>query len=206
MFVVGLTGGIGSGKTAVSDRFAKLGIEIVDADIASRVVVEPGSEAISKITEHFGATVIQKDGTLDRAALRKKIFENNDEKAWLENLLHPLIGLEIITQLENAKSPYVLFVSPLMVEINQVALTDRLIVVDVPESVQLERTIQRDDNDATQVKAIMASQASREQRLAKADDIILNTQGMDYLDQEVSQLHDKYLLLAQEKQQRANTV
>lgn len=201
MFVVGLTGGIGSGKTAVSDRFAELGIEIVDADVASRVVVEPGSEAITKIAEHFGSDILLADGNLDRAALREKIFRDKTEKSWLEALLHPLIGMEIIQQLENAQSPYVLFVSPLMVETKQTALTDRLIVVDVPEKLQLKRTMQRDDNDAEQVKAMMTSQASREQRLEKADDVIVNTQGLDFLDQEVARLHQKYLQLARQKQQ-----
>ena len=201
MFVVGLTGGIGSGKTAVSDRFAELGIEIVDADVASRVVVEPGSEAITKIAEHFGSDILLADGNLDRASLREKIFSDKTERSWLEALLHPLIGMEIFQQLENAQSPYVLFVSPLMVESKQTVLTDRLIVVDVPEELQLERTMQRDDNDAEQVKAMMASQASREQRLEKADDIIINTQGLDFLDQEVARLHQTYLQLAEKKQQ-----
>lgn len=201
MFVVGLTGGIGSGKTAASDRFAELGIEIVDADVASRVVVEPGSEAITKIAEHFGSDILLADGNLDRASLREKIFSDKTEKSWLEALLHPLIGMEIFQQLENAQSPYVLFVSPLMVESKQTALTDRLIVVDVPEELQLERTMQRDDNDAGQVKAMMASQASREQRLEEADDVIINTQGLDFLDQEVARLHQTYLQLAEKKQQ-----
>ncbi len=201
MFVVGLTGGIGSGKTAASDRFAELGIEIVDADVASRVVVEVGSEAITKIAEHFGSDILLADGNLDRASLREKIFSDKTEKSWLEALLHPLIGMEIFQQLENAQSPYVLFVSPLMVESKQTVLTDRLIVVDVPEELQLERTMQRDDNDAGQVKAMMASQASREQRLEEADDVIINTQGLDFLDQEVARLHQTYLQLAEKKQQ-----
>jgi dephospho-CoA kinase len=199
MFVVGLTGGIGSGKTAVSDRFAALGIEVVDADIASRAVVEPGSEALDKIAEHFGPEILQDDGTLDRAALRTRIFQNKEDKAWLESLLHPLIGMEIYSQLEKAKSPYVIFASPLMVETGQIILADRLLVVDVPEEVQLARTIERDSNAAEQVKAIMASQATREQRLEKADDVILNTRGLDFLDQEVARLHKNYLQLAMQK-------
>jgi dephospho-CoA kinase len=196
MFVVGLTGGIGSGKTAVSDHFSQLGIDIIDADIASRAVVEAGSPALSAIADHFGEAILLPDQTLDRAALRQKIFSNNEEKQWLEKLLHPLINQHISTQLNSASSPYAIFVSPLLIEASQSHHCNRLLVVDVPEAIQLERTIKRDNNDEQQVKRIMASQASRQQRLAKADDVIENIAGLPELHRQVEALHQHYLQLA----------
>jgi dephospho-CoA kinase len=195
-FVVGITGGIGSGKTAVSDRFRALGIAIVDADVASREVVKPGMPALAEIRRHFGDEVILPDGALDRAALRQKVFADPAERKWLENLLHPSINAWIRDQLHSATSPYVILVSPIMFETNQHLLTNRVLVVDVPESVQLERTMARDNNSETQVRAIMAAQKSRADRLAKADDVILNDQGLDALDVGVAALHEKYLALA----------
>ncbi|HEY9034982.1 MAG TPA: dephospho-CoA kinase, partial [Pseudomonadales bacterium] len=159
MYIVGLTGGIGSGKTAVSDRFQQKGITIVDADLCSRVVVEKGRPALDAIRQHFGDSILTASGELDRAALRQRIFADPDEKAWLEQLLHPLIAEETFRQLESAQSPYVMLVSPLLIESGQDALCDRVLVVDVPESVQLSRTMQRDDNDEQQVRRIMQSQA-----------------------------------------------
>ena len=199
MFVVGLTGGIGSGKSAVSERFQRLGIEVVDADIASREVVKPGQGALRAIAEHFGADVIQSDGSLDRARLRSLVFADPDERIWLERLLHPLINAWIARELENADSPYVLLVSPLLVETGQIRFAHRVLVVDVPEAVQIERTMARDSNDAAQVKAIIAAQASRESRLARADDIIRNDAGLDSLDAAVAELHQRYLELAAER-------
>lgn len=199
MFVVGLTGGIGSGKTAVSDRFKALGIVIVDADVMSRVVVEPGKPALREIQKQFGDDILLSDGSLNRAALRTIIFKNPDDKAWLEKLLHPLIAQETFDALNNATSPYTIFASPLLIEAGQHAICDRILVVDVPESVQLERTMARDSNDADQVKAIIASQVTRSERLAKADDVIENTQGFEHLDREVARLHACYLELARQK-------
>lgn len=199
MFVVGVTGGIGSGKTAATDRFAALGITIVDADIASRIVVEPGSPALQKIAAHFGAQLLLGDGSLNRAALRKIIFADATEKVWLEQLLHPLIAAEIQHQLQSAKSPYVIFVSPLMTESSQHELCDRILVIDAPEDLQLQRTIQRDNNDAAQVQRIIASQASRQHRLQHADDVIENTGSLENLSEQVTALHTRYLQLAAEK-------
>jgi dephospho-CoA kinase len=195
-FVVGITGGIGSGKTAVSDRFRALGIEIVDADVASREVVKPGMPALDAIRGHFGESVIQPDGALDRAALRQKVFADPAERQWLERLLHPSINAWIREQLTKATSPYVILVSPIMFETQQHLLTNRVLVVDVPESVQLARTMARDNNSETQVRAIMAAQASREKRLERADDVIVNDGGLEALDREVAALHRKYLELA----------
>ncbi len=200
MFVVGLTGGIGSGKTAVSDRFAALGVTVIDADIAARVVVEPGQPALAKITDHFGPETVTGSGELDRAKLRELVFNNEAERKWLEALLHPLIGAEISAQIGAATSPYAMLVSPLLIETSQLQLTQRVLVVDVPVEVQIARTVARDDNSEEQVRAIIASQASREQRLAAADDVISNDQGLEYLDEQVQALHRKYLALAEAKE------
>lgn len=201
MLVIGLTGGIGSGKTAASDHFSHLGIEIVDADIASRVVVEPGKPALTQIAEHFGEAILLADQTLNRAALREKIFANPDDKKWLEALLHPLIAEEITRGLAAATSPYVIFVSPLLIESDQKSFCNRLLVIDVPEQLQLERTTKRDNNDEAQVKRIIASQASRQQRLDLADDVIDNTNGLDELLAKVENMHQQYLQLAAETPQ-----
>jgi dephospho-CoA kinase len=198
MFVVGITGGIGSGKTAVSDRFEALGIRVVDADQASRWVVEPGRPALASIAEHFGDAVLAADGTLDRAALRKRVFADPEERRWLEALLHPLIAEEIRTALANAESPYAILVSPLLIESGQTEFVDRVLVVDVPETVQIERTMARDDNDEAQVRSIIAVQIERPARLAHADDVIENDGGLDALDARVAELHRRYLELAAE--------
>ena len=195
-YVIGLTGGIGSGKTAVSDRFKALGITVVDADVASRVVVEPGRPALQAIAEHFGATILLADGQLNRAELRKRIFQDDNERLWLEALLHPLIRQEIKDGLNNASSPYALLVSPLLIESGQSKFTNRVLVVDVPEALQLSRTVARDNNSEEQVKAIMAAQASREQRVRQADDVIVNDGSIAQLHEKVQALHEKYLSLA----------
>ena len=204
MFVVGVTGGIGSGKTAVTAIFSALGIDIVDADIAARNVVIPGSPALYKIAAHFGANILLDDGTLDRAALRKIIFETPTEKIWLERLLHPLIANEAQRQLQTVTSPYAIFVSPLLTETSQKQFCDRILVIDIPEEIQLQRAMQRDNNDAAQVQRIMASQISRQQRLQKADDVIENSGSLADLQQQVAALHARYLQLASEKQQSMN--
>ncbi|WP_373097565.1 dephospho-CoA kinase [Zhongshania sp.] len=198
-FIVGLTGGIGSGKTAASDRFANLGIGIVDADVISREVVELGSPALQKIAAHFGDSHLLGDGQLNRAALRQTIFADPAAKQWLESLLHPLIASETLRQLQSIESAYALFVSPLLVESQQKAMCDRLIVVDVPESLQLSRTMARDYNEQAQVERIIASQATRQTRLDAASDVIDNTLGLPQLDLRVSELHQQFLKLAAAK-------
>jgi len=195
-FIIGLTGGIGSGKTAVSDRFANVGISIVDADIASRTIVEPGKPALAQIAKKFGANVLLKNGELNRAKLREIVFADSKQRLALEAITHPLIRAEIIQGLEQARSPYVFLVSPLLMETNQHQLCQRILLVDVPQQLQLERASNRDGVDTDQIKAIMAAQTSREDRRSKADDIIVNDQGLEFLDQQVEQLHQSYLKLA----------
>lgn len=194
-YIVGLTGGIGSGKSAAAHRFTQLGIKVVDADVCARVVVELGRPALQAIAEHFGGEVLQADGTLNRAALRQKIFTDETERKWLEALLHPLIFEEMWTQLQSAQSPYAVLESPLLIEAGQHAICQRILVVDAPEALQLARAMSRDNNSDEQVKAIMATQASREQRLSKADDVITNDGDLAHLHQQVDTLHQGYVQL-----------
>ena len=191
--IVGITGGIGSGKSAVTERFERLGITVVDADLAARVVVEPGRPALDAIAEHFGADILQDDGSLDRAALRAKVFANPDERKWLEALTHPLIGQEILDQIAASTSPYTILSSPLLLETTQGELADRIVVVDVPEEVQLARTMSRDDNDEAQVRRIMDAQMKRADRLARADYTVDNSGEIEALDAQVEVLHARFL-------------
>ncbi|MBU3057261.1 dephospho-CoA kinase [Pseudomonas indica] len=194
-WILGLTGGIGSGKTAVAQHFIDLGVHLVDADHAARWVVEPGRPALDRIAEHFGQEVLLPDGQLDRAALRGRIFQNPEERRWLEGLLHPLIGQEILAHLSRAESPYAILVSPLLVESGQHRLAQRVLVVDAPEHLQLARTIQRDQVTEEQVHAILQVQAKREERLRHADDVIVNDRDLSWLKAEVERLHRFYLTL-----------
>ena len=193
MHVVGLTGGIGSGKSTVARLFGKLGVHWVDADDVARQVVEPGTEALAAIAEHFGTPVLQADGGLDRAWLRQRIFEDVAEKDWLEALLHPIIRQELVRQLNTADSPYSLLVSPLLLETNQHELVERVVVVDVPESVQFERTMARDDNTREQVERIIAAQMARDKRCSKADAIIDNNRPLPQVERQVRELHGRFL-------------
>jgi dephospho-CoA kinase len=197
--VVGVTGGIGSGKSAVTASFERYGISVVDADLAARVVVEPGSPALRAIAGHFGAAILLPDGSLDRAALRQRVFADEQERHWLEALTHPLIGEEISRQLQAARSPYVILSSPLLLETSQGELCDLVIVVDVPEHVQLERTMARDANDEAQVRRIMAAQLSRDARRERADIVIDNTGTLAALDETVDELHKEFLLRAESR-------
>ncbi len=191
--VVGVTGGIGSGKTAVTDHLQTLGITVVDADLASRLIMEPGRPALAAVAERFGDDILLADGQLDRAALRQIVFSDPDQRQWLEQLTHPLIGEEILNQLGVAESPYAVLSSPLLLETSQKDLCDMIVVVDVPEPVQLERTMRRDDNEEGQVRRIMAAQLAREQRLAGADRVIDNSGSLDELHAQVEELHAELL-------------
>lgn len=193
--IIGLTGGIGSGKTTVSDLFSNLGIEVADADVAARQVVLPGSQALLSIQAHFGDQAIMADGSLNRQALRKQVFNNEDERKWLEALLHPLIRQQLQEQLEAAQSPYAILSSPLLLETDQYQLVDRILVIDIPEELQLERASKRDASKREQIKAIMAAQMSRKERCARADDIILNDTTPQALQANVLALHQQYLKL-----------
>lgn len=193
---IGVTGGIGSGKSAVTQMLEAKGIVVVDADVIARLVVEPGTAALSRIAEHFGQAILRTDGSLDRAALRAKVFQDETERKWLENLLHPLIRTEIVRQLELSESPYSVLSSPLLLETGQDMLIDKVLLVDTSESLQITRTQQRDDIDASTVGAIMASQWSRTMRQAHADFIIKNDGTFKELEESVEKMHQQFLTLA----------
>lgn len=193
--VVGLTGGIGSGKSTVVRMFGELGVHWVDADDVARQVVEPGTPALARIAEHFGEDILQADGALDRARLRGIVFQAPEEREWLESLLHPMIREELTRQLHPADYalPYVLLVSPLLLETDQHQLVEQVVVVDVPVETQLERTMARDANTREQVERIIAAQMPREQRLQKADVVIDNNRAIKEVERQVSELHVRFM-------------
>ena len=198
-YIVGLTGGIGSGKSTVSQGFQTLGITAVDADYASRAVVEPGMPALSEIAQHFGDNFLLTNGELDRAALRAVIFANAEEKSWLERLLHPLIRDWIVGQLQSAKGPYVILESPLLFETNQFQLVNTVLLIDLPVELQLERASIRDSSEIEQIQYIIDSQMSREEKLSKADWIFDNALNQDTMEKRIETLHAKFLALANSK-------
>jgi dephospho-CoA kinase len=197
MLIIGVTGGIGSGKTSATDEFIKLGIEVVDADVAARTVVEKGRPALQQIAANFGPDILLESGELDRADLRKIIFADPEQRKWLEVLTHPLIRTEIVSGLQNAKSPYVILASPLLIESGQYHLVKRTLVIDVPVDVQIQRTCLRDNNDPKQIKAIINAQISRDDRLDKADYVINNDHDLRHLQESVIALHQTYLEMSQ---------
>lgn len=199
MFVVGVTGGIGSGKTTVTNLFQNYGITVVDADVIARHIMDPGSKALGAVVERFGTEALLPDGSLNRAWLRTRIFQHDNDKQWLNELTHPLIREQILSQLKAAASAYVMLSAPLLVENRLTALCDRVLVVDVSEATQLERTRQRDQVAAEQIQAIIAAQATRQQRLAAADNVIDNNGEQSLLNKQVEQLHELYLRLALQK-------
>ena len=196
MFVVGITGGIGSGKSAVTDHLETLRITVVDADKVARVVVEPGTPGLAAIAEHFGEDILLADGRLDRAALRKIVFDNPDERKVLEGITHPRIRDEISRQLSEANSPYVVLSSPLLLESGQNTFADYVVVVDVPKEVQLTRTMARDNNSEALVKQMMAAQLDRKTRLSRADTSIMNDGSLEALYERVKKLHEDLLARA----------
>ena len=195
-YVVGITGGIGSGKSAVTDYLETKSVAVVDADKVARLVVEPGTAGLAAIAEYFGEEILQPGGELDRAALRKVVFDNPDKRKVLEGITHPLIREEIARQLSETKSPYVVLASPLLLESGQNSFADYVVVVDVPESVQLSRTMVRDDNSEELVKSIMAAQLDRETRLSRADMSISNDGTLEELYARVDDLHQELLARA----------
>jgi dephospho-CoA kinase len=193
--IIVLSGGIGSGKTAVSDRFKALGIHIVDADIAARTIVEPNKPAWYDIKDFFGSEVLLEDKTLNRAWLRQQVFSDTDKRKKLEAFTHPRIREEIIADLASSTSAYTILVSPLLIESGQVKLVEKVIIIDVPEALQIERTCSRDNNDTELVTRIIAAQLPRKQRLSYADWVIDNSQPLETLDARVEALHQELLKL-----------
>jgi dephospho-CoA kinase len=194
---IGLTGGIASGKSTVTQRFAELGVPVIDADVASRSVVEPGKPGLAHVVRRFGAKVLDAEGHLDRRALRALIFNDSDSRAALDAILHPLIRAEMEREAAAAQGPYVVMAIPLLIESgNARARVDRVLVVDVDETLQIQRVQARDGGSPEQARAILASQASRSARLAEADDVLLNAGSVADLRQAVDRLHEQYLQLA----------
>jgi dephospho-CoA kinase len=196
MLRVGITGGIGSGKTALTDWLSTQGIVIVDADLAARVVVEPGQPALAEITEAFGAEFLLPDGQLDRAALRRRVFSDENQRKALEAITHPRIRDELVRQMSEADSPYVVLSSPLLLESSQSDMVDVSVVVDVPETLQIERTMARDQNNRQLVEQIMAAQLDRETRIARSDIVIDNSTSLDALYERAAVLHETLLARA----------
>lgn len=192
-WVLGLTGGIGSGKSAVSAMFEELGIQVVDADIVAREVVEPGSVGLTKITAHFGDEILTSNRTLDRAKLRAIIFADESQKQWLNNLLHPLIRESMLSQLKQATSNYVILVAPLLFENGLEKYCNHTLLIDVPVDVQITRTTARDNVSVELAKQIIASQMSRADKQQKAGDILDNNRPLEEVKTDVQKLHEKYL-------------
>ena len=193
MLIIGLTGGIGSGKSAVSDKFKSLGITVVDADVAARTVVEPGQPALAEIERHFGSNILNQAGVLDRAQLREIMASDSEERVWLESVLHPRIGEQIAKELAESTSPYTIYVAPLLLETNSQKICSRVLVVDVPKEIQIQRTAERDKVSEIQIEKIVAVQMEREERLEKADDVLVNTGTIKELEEQIVKLHQKYL-------------
>lgn len=200
MFLVGLTGGIASGKTLVSDFFSALGVAVIDADVLARTAVEPNSNGLTQLTNAFGTNILTSDGELNRTELRNLIFSNPAHRKTVDGILHPIIrslSEEQIAIAEKHGHTYAIYAVPLLVETNQQARFDRILVVDVPVKTQLERLMNRDGGSKEKAQAIVDAQASREERLAIADDIIENNASIDAVQKRVSELHAFYLKLAE---------
>jgi dephospho-CoA kinase len=195
-FKVGLTGGIASGKTTVSNMFAELGVPVIDTDIVAREVVEPGKPTIEAIRERFGDAVISKSGTLERGEMRKIVFRDDTARADLEAILHPRIGAEVRRQSALLDAPYQIIAVPLLVDSALLQFVDRVLVVDCEEDTQIHRLMQRDSGTIEEAKRILASQSSRDERLAIADDVIRNDRDLAHLRRRVTALHDRYRRLA----------
>ncbi|MBI1451907.1 MULTISPECIES: dephospho-CoA kinase [Acinetobacter] len=199
-FILGLTGGIGSGKSAASAWFESQNITVVDADIVAREVVTPGQNTLVEIQRAFGEWVLQDNGELNRVALREHIFKVPEARKTLEQITHPAIRQSIIQQLQRAHSAYVILVSPLLFETNQHELTDHTLLIDANESLQIQRASQRDGQSVEQIQNIIRVQMPRVNKQALADDVVLNDGHLEHLYQQLMTLHEKYLALAEKKQ------
>jgi dephospho-CoA kinase len=193
MLRVGLTGGIGSGKSCVAQWFQRLGVDIIDADKIAHLITEPNTYSFETIIEHFGNCIVDKNGNLDRSALRQRVFQSPDERRWLENLLHPIIRESIKSRINKVNSPYCVIVIPLLAESNNIDYLDRICVISTTEALQIKRVTQRDNISASDASKILAAQASNQARLKIADDVIENNADIDSLRTQVAHLNQKYL-------------
>lgn len=193
MIVIGLTGGIGSGKTTVAKLFAEFNVPIVDADLIARELVEPGQPALNELVEIFGEDILYPDGTLNRRHLRDRVFADAEQRRQLESILHPLIRAEMIDRLDEVRGPYAVMVVPLLIDTGNWEMIDRILVVDVDEETQLQRVMQRDDVDRKQAESIIDTQISRQDRLSAADDVVDNTDDITCLRRQIARLHEFYM-------------
>jgi dephospho-CoA kinase len=200
MLIIGLTGGIGSGKSTVAKLFSERGVTVIDTDQLARDVTQPGQPALQAIADKFGSTILQADGSLNRTALRKIIFADESKRIWLEKLLHPLILTEMKKQAESAKSPYCIVVIPLLLETEPNPIISRILVIDTTEKEQIKRTQIRDNSTENEVKSIIGTQANRVQRLSAAHDVIENNGSVAELLPQINRLHGFYLALSQKTQ------
>ena len=197
MYKLGITGGIGSGKTTLTNWLESRGVNVVDADEAARIVVEPGNPALEEIADHFGRHFIGADGQLNRASMRELVFFNEEKRLALEAITHPRIRRELLDQLDKAFGPYVVLSSPLLFESGQAQMVDLTVVVDVPEVLQIKRSVSRDENKTELIRKIMASQLDRKNRLRKADIVIDNSESLLKLYQSAAELHQELIARAE---------
>ena len=196
MMIIGLTGGIGSGKSTVADLFADLGVPIIDTDIIAREIVDIGKPAYHAIIDKFGSEILTTSKELDRAALKQRIINDDNQRTILEDILHPRIFENVETQLQQLNTSYCIVVIPLLVEKNSYTnILDRILVIDTPESEQIHRVSRRDNMDKSTIEKLINIQATRNKRLAAADDVIINDKGLDELHAATLQMHDKYMNL-----------
>lgn len=200
MLRIGLTGGLGSGKSTVANYFTELKVPVIDADKIGYVLTQPAQEAFKKIVEHFGKEILINQVLLNRSKLRSLVFQSSKERLWLENLLHPLITAKMQESLKNLKIPYSILVIPLLTEFWQsINFLDHILVIDAPESIRIQRVRVRDKLSQQQIKLIIHSQSRREERLSIADDVLVNDQDLTALRKAVFRLNSKYLKLAEEQ-------
>ncbi len=196
-FVVGLTGGIGCGKSAASQCFSDLGVHVIDTDVIARTITQSNGQAINAIKDAFGDAYLTNEGSLDREKMRGLVFSDDDARSRLEKILHPIILNETMRQIGQARSSYVIVVVPLLFETKDYdRIVQRILVIDCDEQQQISRTMARSNLSEPQVKAIMAAQIARKERLRKADDVIANNRGLDHLKAQVADLHSKYLSIS----------
>ena len=198
MLIIGITGGIASGKTSVSDAFAELGVPIVDTDVIARKVVEPGDPGLDQVREAFGPEILTEDGRLDRARLRQHVFADPAARRRLEGILHPLIRKRVLDDLSALRAPYAIVVVPLLIETGFDDIVDRILVVDTPVENQRKRLAKRDGASSEEIAGILAAQATREQRIARAHDVLVNDGDLADLQRDVRQLHQRYLEIAED--------
>lgn len=199
--LIALTGGIASGKTAAADLFAALGVPVLDTDQIARDVVEPGTPTLGTLVQTFGSEILDASGHLDRKAMRDRVFASREERERLEAIMHPAIRAELANRSAQAGGPYQLHVIPLLTETARAGDYDRVLVLDCPEEDQIARLMKRDGSTLEQARAILSAQATREQRLAIADDVIVNTGTLEDLQRFVRTLHRNYLLIAKKRAQ-----